>query len=49
MSHNILPTVAELSGEMRERLAKVNQMQILGRMKASLFLHLPCNQFYPGV
>ena len=23
MSHNILPTVAELSGEMRERLAKV--------------------------
>ena len=23
MSHNTLPTVAELSGEMRERLAKV--------------------------
>ena len=23
MSHNILPTVAELSGEVRERLAKV--------------------------
>ena len=29
MSHNTLPTVAELSGEMRERLAKVKYLSLI--------------------